>query len=263
MPVIRLHPSGQEVPYPAGETVLAVLELRLRPLGRPLRFWPGQYVMLGDAAGEVPARAYSIANAPQQDGELTLQVSRLDGGATSRWVHESLQPGDRLRLAGPYGTFIGDPSVETPVLCLAAGSVLAPILSLTATALRRAFRHPVTLLFSARTEADVYDRGLLAYWQIRHRNLRFQYTLTREAGTGLTGRIPDILPGLFPDLSGHSVFIAGGTGFVESCLATVRSLGASDELLHTEGFFEQQQPESPPTDRLATDLSEYQAPEAG
>ena len=351
MPVIRLYPSGQEVPYPEGETVLAVLEkagyalpnncragacgeckvkvrsgtfdqgvvldmalsqeeraagyglmcmakplddvleiewgtedaqpklfpprenlpfvvtdriartariveLRLRPLGRPLRFWPGQYVMLGDDAGTLPARSYSIANAPQQDGELTLQVSHLDGGTTSGWVHERLQPGDRVRLAGPYGTFIGDPSAETPVLCLAAGSGLAPILSLTATALRRGYRHPVTLLFSARTEDDLYDLGLLAYWKIRYRNFKFRHTLTRADGDGLTGRIPDILPTLFPDLSEHSVFIAGSTGFVEACRNKVKALGAKDQLIHTEGFFEQWQPELPPPDRLASASSD-------
>lgn len=50
-------------------------ELRLRPVGEPLRFWPGQYVMLGDEAAGVPCRCYSIANTPRADGELTLLVT--------------------------------------------------------------------------------------------------------------------------------------------------------------------------------------------
>ncbi len=98
------------------------------------------------------ARAsYSLAAAPRPDGELTLQVTRIDGGSTSRWMHDDLEAGRRGGAPGPYGTFVGDPTVETPVLCLAAGSGLAPILALADAALRRGFALPVTLLFSART----------------------------------------------------------------------------------------------------------------
>jgi len=217
----------------------------LRPLGSPLRYWPGQYVMLGDAAAGITPRSYSIANAPRPDGEIVLQVSHFDGGHTSSWIYERLQVGDLVNLAGPYGTFIGDPSVDTPVLCMAAGSGLAPILSLADAALRRGFRPPVTLLFSARTSADVYDRGLLMYWQARYPNFRFLVTLTRERREGeLHGRIPGLLPGLFPDLSGYSVFVAGSPSFVDDCVAAARRLGARDGFIHTEGYFSEQHPEA-------------------
>jgi CDP-4-dehydro-6-deoxyglucose reductase len=38
------------------------------------------------------------------------------------------------------------------------------------------------------------------------------------------------------------VFAAGSPGFVDSCIATAKALGARDEAIHTEGFFAQQQP---------------------
>jgi CDP-4-dehydro-6-deoxyglucose reductase len=136
-----------------------VVELRLRPVGQPIRYWPGQYVTLGNPRADIPARAYSISNAPRPDGELVLQVARADGGVTSNWIHDSLGVGESVKVSGAYGTFIGDPGVDTPVLCLAAGTGLAPILALTEAALRRGFRKPVTLLFSARSEADVFTAG--------------------------------------------------------------------------------------------------------
>jgi len=213
-----------------------ILELRLRPLGRPMRYWPGQNVILGSPDNEIAPRSYSIANAPRPDGEISLQVSRVEGGGTSCWIHDRLQVGTRVSLSGPYGTFIGDPSAETPVLCLAAGSGLAPIMALAEAALGRGYRQPVTLLFSARTRSDVYEQGRLALWQARHRKFRFIRTLTRETGEAPTGRIPGILPGMFPDLSQHSVFIAGSTGFVEACVTAVKTLGAREELIHSEGF---------------------------
>lgn len=220
-----------------------VVELRLRPVGQPIRYWPGQYVTLGDARGGIAPRAYSIANAPRPDGELVLQVARADGGTTSAWVHDTLDIGAQVKVSGAYGTFIGDPSVDTPVLCLAAGTGLAPILALTEAALRRGYRRPVNLVFSARTRDDVYAAGLMAWWRAKHRNFDYRITLTREQAEGYQhGRIDAILPKLFPDLSKHSVFAAGSPEFVESCKAAARALGARDELIHTEGFFAQQQP---------------------
>jgi len=221
-----------------------VVELRLRPVGQPIRYWPGQYVTIGDERNGIPARAYSISNAPRPDGEIVLQVARQDGGVTSNWIHDKLDVGMSVKISGAYGTFIGDPSVDTPVLCLAAGTGLAPIIGLAETALRRGYKKPVTLIYSARTREDLYGLGLLAWWRTKHRNFDYKITLTREKAEGyLEGRVDAILPGLFPDLTKYSVFAAGSPGFVESCVTTAKQLGAQDKLIHTEGFFSQQQPQ--------------------
>lgn len=217
-----------------------IVEFVLRPLGEPMRYWPGQYVLLGDPSAGVPLRAYSIAHAPRPDGEIRLQVTRVDDGVTSRWLHERALVGTTLRLSGPHGTFIGDPSAATPVLCLAAGSGLAPILSLTEAALRRGYALPVTLVFSARTSTDLYDVGLMRYWEARYPNFRYLSTLTQEQAVGShQGRVTTWLPSLFGDLSTHSVFVAGSTAFVEDCVSAVKALGAKPEYLHSEGFFRQ------------------------
>jgi CDP-4-dehydro-6-deoxyglucose reductase len=244
----KLFPPRENVSFVTVDKVQRtprIVELTLLPLAQPLRFWPGQYVTLGGGRVGLPDRSYSIANAPRPDGAIVLQIARAEGGATSVWVHDEVQVGDLLRLSGPYGTFIGDPSVNSPVLCLAAGSGLAPILSLAEAALRRGYAAPVGLIFSARTRDDVYDQGLMAYWQMKHRNFRFIPTLTREEASGMQhGRIPEFLPKLYPDLSATSVFIAGAPEFVDACVAACKRLGAVDALLHTEGFFSQDLPPS-------------------
>lgn len=239
----KLFPPREDIPYLLVDRIRRtkrILELRLRPLGAPMRYWPGQYVLVCDWEQKHPMRAYSIANAPRIDGEISLQVSRVEAGDTSCWIHDRLRPGDRVRVAGPHGTFIGDPSADTPVLCLAAGSGLAPIMALAEAALGRGYRQPVTLLFSARSEDDVYDRGRLALWQAKYRNFSFQRTLTGSGGQGAAGRIPGLLPEMFPDLSGYSVFVAGSPEFVDDCIAAVRLLGAREQLIHAEGFYRQQ-----------------------
>ena len=255
----KLFPPNENIYYVVTDKVPRtprIVEITMRPLGKPMRYWPGQNMMIGDERSGAPPRCYSIANAPRSDGEIVFHVTRVDEGATSRWLHEKVQIGDQLKLSGPYGTFIGDPSVDTPVLCLAAGSGLAPVLALAEAALRRNYRQPVTLLFSGRSESDVYCPGMMAWWEARHRKFRFLATLTRETPPAsrrdrLHGRIPAVLPGLFPDLSAHSIFIAGSPEFTEDCVAAVKALGAKPELIHTEGFFNQQKPEEVPAERLA------------
>jgi len=218
----------------------AIRELHLRPVGSPLRYWPGQYVMVGDERSGVAPRPYSIANAPRSDGDLVLLVSRAPDGNTSAWIHDEVAVGDRITIAGPYGTFIGDPGTDTPVLCLASGSGLAPILALTDAALRRGFPRPVTILYSARTPDDVFDQGLMAWWAAKHRRFRFEVTYTGDEvdsdSGGLRGRIPTILDSVVSDLSAHSVFIAGNPSFVDDCLAAATTLGALDERIHVERY---------------------------
>lgn len=251
----KLFPPRENVYYVVVDKVMRtprIVEITLRPLGQGVRYWPGQNMMIGDERAGIPPRCYSIANAPRIDGELTFHVTRLEGGATSAWLHDTVQIGDQVRMSGPYGTFIGDPSVDTPVLCLAAGSGLAPILALAEAALRRNYRPPVTLMLSGQTEADIYCRGMMAWWTARHRRFKFRPALTREKKDGyLHGRIPALLPSLFPDLSAYSVFIAGKPEFVEDCVAAVKALGVQEKRIHTEGYFGAVQPEPPDAARIA------------
>jgi CDP-4-dehydro-6-deoxyglucose reductase len=253
----KLFPPRERVPFVVTDVVgrtPSIVELHLRPLGENLRFWPGQYVMVGDEAAGAPPRPYSIANAPRPDGELHLLVSRVPGGVTSGWIHDHVAAGDALEVSGPYGTFVGDPSVETPVLCLASGSGLAPILALTDAALRRGFPFPVTLLYSARTPADVFDEGLMRWWERRHRRFRFlvTYTGSPPAGAELSGRIPEVLASRFPTLADHSIFVAGNPDFVAACKGAVLALGADPERIHVEGYFARSAAETPPPERLAS-----------
>jgi CDP-4-dehydro-6-deoxyglucose reductase len=219
----------------------AIVKIKLWPLGQGLKFWPGQFVTIGGGNTGKPQRSYSIANTPNHRGEIELMISKIKGGVVSEWIHDQLKEGDHLALSGPYGTFIGDPTLETPVLCLAAGSGLAPIHSLTLAALMRGgFKYPVDILFSAKTPRDLIEIGTYKFLEAKFRNFRFRYTLTKEQDKGgLQGRITEVLPKLFPDLQKYSVYIAGSTGFVDDCQAIVKRLGCPEKHVFTEGFHPQ------------------------
>lgn len=221
----------------------SIVQLDLSPLDQPLMFKPGQYVLLSDVESRLPQRSFSIANAPRAGGGIALLVSRVSPpGLTSSWVHERVQVGETVLISGPYGNFIQELPIDEPILHLAAGSGLGPIMALTEAALASGTTMPVTLFFSARTSADLYDEDVFAGWSASHPNFKYVRTLTRE-GCPLTGRrIPDRLPRMFADLRGFEVFIAGSAGFVSGCEAAVVEQGARRIDVHTEPFFAEPRP---------------------
>lgn len=238
-------PRRDEAPYRVSaieRLTPSIVEVWLCPLGQPMEFLPGEYVLLEDAAGEVPPRSYSLANAPRRDGQVSLLVTRVAGGATSRWVHDRLRAGDEVILTGPYGTFVSAPAARAPALFLAAGSGLAPIRAILEASLTAATRRSLSLIFSARAETDVIDGGRFRGWEDQHPSFRFVRTLTRGAGPPPRGRIPNLLGDLYPDLCGQDVFIAGSPGFVRDCASAAEALGASRTRVHTEVFFADPEP---------------------
>ena len=233
----------------AGFTVAAkrlvtpvIVELLLRPDGPPLRYRPGQYVLLGDPGAELVVRSYSIANAPRRDGLISLLVTRVPVGQVSAWAHDALRPGDRVLVSGPYGSFTAAPGETGPMLLLAGGSGLAPVRALAEAALRRTTDAQVVLFFSARSERDLIDDERFREWQHRHARFRYLRTLTRAAGPPPSGRIPAILGDWLPGLSGWRVYVAGAPGFVTACAAAARACGARPGRVLTEEFFTEPQP---------------------
>lgn len=219
-----------------------IIEVDLVPLRERIVHRPGQYVLITDPDFRVPPRSYSVANTARDDGSVRLLVTRVAGGATSGWIHERLQTGDTVLLSGPYGSFVDEPAWTGPVLHLAGGSGLAPILALVETELAAELRRHVDILFSARHPTDMYLRDVLRGWEKSYPTFEFRITLTRSAGQALRGRIPDVLPGLFPDLSGYLVFVAGSSGLVDACAAAAMACGAHRYRVRTEAFFTEPQP---------------------
>ena len=216
----------------------AIAELWLEPLGEPLEYRPGQYVLLEDAEGAIAPRSFSVANARRADGRLSLLVTRMPGGQASEWVHGGLSAGDPVLVSGPYGTFVDDGG-SAPAWYLAGGSGLAPVRALLEAAPPR---RALTLVFSARTEADVIDAGAWAARQAREPRFRFVRTLTRGAGPPPHGRIPALLADLAGDLRDADVFIAGASGFVTACAAAAQGLGAARARIRTEVFYGEPEP---------------------
>ena len=86
-----------------------IVELELRPAGERLSYQSGQYGLIGDLGYTVPVRSYSLADAPDPSGRISVLVTEVPGGETSTWIHRGLQVGDCVLVSGPYGTFVAGP----------------------------------------------------------------------------------------------------------------------------------------------------------
>jgi CDP-4-dehydro-6-deoxyglucose reductase len=90
------------------------------------RFQAGQYAQLVLRDGA--RRCYSMANAPNERGEVEWHIRRIDGGRFSAHAYDALKPRDLLRIEGPFGSFVLR-SGTAPVVLLASGTGYAPIAS--------------------------------------------------------------------------------------------------------------------------------------
>ncbi|QCF28073.1 NADH:ubiquinone reductase (Na(+)-transporting) subunit F [Hydrocarboniclastica marina] len=132
-----------------------IVELQVE-LEEPLGFRAGQYAQL--SLNQLPGitRPYSFAARPDSSqGRLRFFVREVPGGRLSGYLKREGLVGASVRVEGPFGDFYLRDSSQ-PMLLIAGGSGLAPVLSVLEQALHEDVARPVTLLFGARTQADLY-----------------------------------------------------------------------------------------------------------
>ena len=122
---------------------------------------------------------------------MALTVERLDDGEVSPYLVGELRRGDGLEMRGPIGGyFVWDVAVGGPLLLVAGGSGIVPLMAM----LRRHARAdasaraavPVRLLYSARTPDDVIYHAELE--QLADPPLvEVVFTFTRNAPPTWTG----------------------------------------------------------------------------
>jgi ferredoxin-NADP reductase len=156
-------------------------------------------------------RSYSIASAPNGT-RLELTVVRIADGEVSPYLTEELRPGDQFEVRGPIGGwFARRPDSDAPLLLVAGGSGVVPLMSM----IRASTKVPVRLVYSVRRPADViYASELSKRMSATLLDVTFCYTREAPPGARL-GRISaDVIPKAtepFPE-----VFVCGPSGFVET-----------------------------------------------
>lgn len=186
-------------------------------------------------------RSYSIAN--QEEGErVAITVELVDDGEVSPFLIEELRLGDRIEMRGPIGGyFVWQPGEGVPVLLVAGGSGVVPLMAMIRARIAAGATDPVRLLLSARTFEDVIYREELESIAADNDGVEVNLTLTRSSPPGWTGPTRRVdrmmLEGVvWPVGDSPLCYICGPTGFVESVAANLVDLGHAPDRIRTERF---------------------------
>ena len=212
--------------------------------------WPGHLagqhvdVRLTAEDGYQAQRSYSIASAPDGD-RVDLTVVEVDDGEVSEYLTTIVAAGDQMEVRGPVGGwFIWRPDAPgpfRPVMLVAGGSGLVPLMSMIRVRAESATRVPFRLVYSVRDSGSLLYREELDRLSRKDGGLHVTFAFTRTAPPGSAWRTGRITARLlaeagWPSVDEPDVFVCGPTGFVESAANLLVDLGHDPQRIRTERF---------------------------
>ncbi|VVD80407.1 FAD-binding oxidoreductase [Pandoraea terrigena] len=252
---IALPEVDEVVVHPAKilkATVLAIESLThdikrlVLKTAKPLSFSPGQYATLQFSPAHI--RPYSMAGLDADD-TLEFHIRRVPGGAVTGYVDEQLKVGDAVRVSGPLGTSYLRTRHDGPMLCVAGGTGLAPVLSIVRGALARGMSNRIDIYVGARAPADVYGLAWLRELASRHGGIRLHVVTTIDAPNtppGVSnpgfrlGHVTDALVADYaaPDaLSGWRAYLCGAPPMVDAATRLLRERGIDAAHIYADAFY--------------------------
>lgn len=190
-------------------------------------------------------RTYSVSSAPSDD---FLRISVKRDGTVSSHLHDQIQLAEEIQARAPQGHFTVQPAERRPLVLLAAGVGITPLLSMLREVVYQGQRinrmRKVWLVQSARTVADLAFRDELdalvsrAGGRVQVRRLVSQPAVGEEVGQGYdaAGRI-DVagLKTLLP-LDDYDYYLCGPGSFTQALYDGLRALRIPDDRIHAETF---------------------------
>jgi ferredoxin-NADP reductase/predicted pyridoxine 5'-phosphate oxidase superfamily flavin-nucleotide-binding protein len=216
--------------------------------GLPL-FQAGQHLPLRfNIDGDVHIRTYSLSSAPSDD---FFRISVKRDGRVSSHLHEQIRVGDLLEARAPQGHFTVAPHERRPLVLLAAGVGITPLLSMLREVVYQGLRtrriRPTLFLQSSRTLADQPFRPemqrLLESAGDAVKVVRLLSQPEPEAQVGndydLSGRIDvAVLKDLLEveDFDQVDFVVCGPGSFTQALYDGLRALDIRDSRIHAETF---------------------------
>jgi benzoate/toluate 1,2-dioxygenase reductase subunit len=115
-------------------------------------FLPGQYVNLL-VPGTDQRRSYSFSSPPAAE-TLSFLVRNISLGVMSTYLREKAVPGTPIEFIGPAGGFYLR-EIKRPLLFLAGGTGLAPLLSMLGKIAETGSAHPIHLVYGVTNDVDL------------------------------------------------------------------------------------------------------------
>lgn len=159
LPIQKFRARVTHVGAVAHDVVMLALAL---PDGTSFPFRPGQFAKL--RFGNLPTRSYSMASQPGER-ELEFHIRMVPNGLVSQHIANEVEIGEKVEVRGPFGDAHWDndeTAKQGPLLLLAGGTGLAPILSVLDAALKDGVPpEQIHVYHGVRQERDLYAGDLL------------------------------------------------------------------------------------------------------
>ena len=234
IPVKTLPARVQKLERVAADVIVMSLKL---PANERLQFLAGQYVEFLLKDGK--RRAFSIANAPQDDEFLELHVRLIPGGSFTEHVFNTMKERDIVRIEGPHGSFGLQELSAKPVILLAGGTGFAPLKSIVEYTVHHRIERPMTLYWGARNRDGLYST-LPARWAARHEHFAYVPVLSEASAadgwSGRSGLVHQAVLEDFADLSGHQVYACGAPAMIEAARRDFCAQGLPAEEFFSDAF---------------------------
>lgn len=209
-----------------------------------MRHRAGQHydIRLTAEDGYQAQRSYSIASEPEREGEVDITVERINDGEISTYMHDVLVPGDRIEARGPIGGyFVWEAMMTEPLLLIAGGSGVVPLMSMLRHRAAAGAKNPTSLLYSSRNFEDIIYYNELEKLRAANGGLHIFHTLTRSQPAEWKGYARRIDQDMLKEVAqplGKSVqvFICGPTLLVEAAANTLVKIGVPSNQIKTERF---------------------------
>lgn len=189
-----------------------------------------------DGPGWTRGHPFSLSSAPGSDLTLT---ARIVGDGTRRL--ETLLPGMRVIVEGPYGEMTGERRTGTKLLMIGAGAGVAPLVAL----LEAEAYAPgaATLITRDSSAADALRQDAIADLVARRGLRHLPFVGPRSTGGSpwipathgaWTG--PQLLRHLVPDPEEYDVFLCGAADWMTVLTRNLRDAGFAAHRIHSESF---------------------------
>ena len=216
-------------------TDVMVMHLKL-PNTEKLHFLAGQYIEFLLKDGQ--RRAFSLANAPHDDGTLQLHLRLVDGGQFTQYVFNELQEKAIMRIEAPFGSFYLREDSQKPIIFLVGGTGFAPVKGMIEHMLYSNINRQVILYRGARTVTDLYMNELCEKWAEVMLNISYIPVVNAADANwqGRTGLVHQAVLDDFADLSGYQVYCCGAPGMVDIAHKTFIAQGLPEDEFFSDAF---------------------------
>ena len=183
-------------------------------------FLAGQF-MLFELGPGIGRRAYSMANMPNGTGCLEFVIKVKPGGSASP-VLFALEVGAKIQLEGPYGQAYFRAGSDRPLVAIAGGSGLGPMLSIIQAALAHGGDSMVQLFFGVNEGDDLFFNEEISALEQRYESLRVHRVVLHPKSSDppdfQTGTVGDAALRIVGNLSDYDVYMAGPPAMINAVL---------------------------------------------